>query len=474
MVDLLWMAGKAFLISLILTPIVRDIFRSYNMVDRPGLRKVHAYPIPRVGGIAIAIAYGVSLTSGLGGDSVATPSVWQLLPAAAVVFLTGLLDDFFTLKPLLKIGGLVIAASIVFFSGLRVGDLGNHPLPIWLDYPLTVFWLLLTSNALNLIDGLDGLCAGMGLMATLTLFCAALVHHNMPLAHATLPLAAALLAFLCYNINPATVFLGDSGALLIGFLLGCYGMIWTTKASTVLSMLVPLLALSIPLLDVSLSVLRRFLRHQPIFSADRRHIHHRLLDRGFSARQAVWVLYLFAALAAALALLATSPLNGMYQGGVIALFCSAAWIGIRQLRYSEFDIAGHFLFGGGFKRAVDSGLKLDRLISELERSRDEDSWWNSLVDCGADLGLTEIRWEGPHGSRVRSLSPQKESPWSFRVSVTNTDFIEIVGGLTENSSIARFHEACPDAAPDLLCQSHFATSGGYGIRFIMMKEPGNA
>jgi UDP-GlcNAc:undecaprenyl-phosphate GlcNAc-1-phosphate transferase len=291
--------------------------------------------------------------------------------------------------------------------------------------------LLLTSNALNLIDGLDGLCAGMGLMATLTLFFAAMLHHNVPLAQATLPLAAALLGFLCYNINPATVFLGDSGALLIGFLLGCYGMIWTQKASTVLSMLVPLLALSIPLLDVSLSVLRRFLRHQPIFAADRRHIHHRLLDRGFSARQAVWVLYLFAALAAALALLSTSSLGGRSQGVVIGLFCVAAWIGIRQLRYSEFDIAGHFLFGGGFKRAMDGGLKLDRLISELERSSDEDTWWNSLIACGLDLGLMEIRWDGQQGSRVRSLSPQKASSWSFRVWITNTDSIEIVGGQAE-------------------------------------------
>jgi UDP-GlcNAc:undecaprenyl-phosphate GlcNAc-1-phosphate transferase len=192
-----------------------------------------------------------------------------------------------------------------------------------------------------------------------------------------------------------------------------------------------LLALSIPLLDVSLSVLRRFLRHQPIFAADRRHIHHRLLDRGFSARQAVWVLYLFAALAAALALLSTSPLGGRYQGVVIGLFCVAAWIGIRQLRYSEFDIAGHFLFGGGFKRAMDGGLKLDRLISELERSSDEDTWWNSLTACGLDLGLTEIRWDAQQGSRVRSLSPQKASSWSFRVWITDTDSIEIVGGLAE-------------------------------------------
>jgi UDP-GlcNAc:undecaprenyl-phosphate GlcNAc-1-phosphate transferase len=434
MADLLWMAGKAFLIALILTPIVRDAFRSYNMVDRPGYRKVHVYPIPRVGGIALAIAYGGSLLSGGSTEPEYTAAIWKLLPGATLVFVTGLMDDFFQLKPVLKIIGLVTAASLVFWNGLHIGDLATQPLPLWLDYPLTVFWLLLTSNALNLIDGLDGLCAGMGLMATLTLFSAALVRHNQPLAYATFPLAGALLGFLCYNTNPATVFLGDSGALLIGFLLGCYGMIWTQKASTLLSIVVPLLALSIPLLDVSLSVLRRFLRNQPIFSADRGHIHHRLLDRGFSVRQAVWVLYLFAALTAALALLASSPLGGQYQGFVVALFCVVAWIGVRQLRYSEFDIAGHFFFGGGFKRALDSRMNLQKLLSDLERSTDPDSWWKALIDGAARLGMSEIRWIAPGGTRVETLVPGGAAAWLFRVRISETDSIEICGPFTEGAA----------------------------------------
>ena len=432
--ELLWMAGKAFLIAIILTPIVRDVFRSYNMVDRPGQRKIHAYPIPRVGGIAIAVAYGVALLTTPAVGAAAGPSVWQVLPGATVVFLTGLLDDFLPLKPVFKIVGLVVAASLVFFSGLHVGDLAGQPVPVWLDYPLTVFWLLLTANALNLIDGLDGLCAGMGLVATLTLFAAAMLRHNLPLAHATFPLVGALLGFLIYNINPATVFLGDSGALLIGFLLGCYGMIWTQKASTVLSMLVPLLALSIPLLDVSLSVLRRLLRNQPIFTADRRHIHHRLLDRGFSARQAVWALFLFAALAAALALLTISPWGGKSQIVVIVLFCAAAGIGIHQLRYWEFDIAGQLLFGGGLKRALDGRLRLERLTWELERASDEKSWWAILVEGARGLGMSEIRWVGLEGERAETLVPLATPAWTFRVSLTDVEFIEVSGAVPDASS----------------------------------------
>ncbi|MGO9011514.1 MAG: MraY family glycosyltransferase [Bryobacteraceae bacterium] len=432
--ELLWMAGKAFLIAIVLTPIVRDLFRSYRMVDRPGKRKVHIYPIPRVGGIAIAMAYGVALLTAPAAETAGAPAAWKLLPGAALVFLTGLLDDFFSLKPVFKIVGLVAAASLVFFSGLHVGGLAGQPVAVWLDYLLTVFWLLLTSNALNLIDGLDGLCAGMGLVATLTLFGAAMLRHNLPLAHATFPLVGALLGFLCYNISPATVFLGDSGALLIGFLLGCYGMIWTQKASTLLSMLVPLLALSIPLLDVSLSVLRRFLRNQSIFSADRRHIHHRLLDQGFSARQAVWVLYLFGTLAAAVALLASSPLGGKSQVVVIVMFCVAAGIGIRQLRYWEFDMVGQFLFRGGLKRALDGRLRLERLTSELERARDQKAWWTTLVEGARALGMSEIRWIGLDGARTETLAPQTAPAWTFRVPLTDAESIEVSGASPDASS----------------------------------------
>jgi UDP-GlcNAc:undecaprenyl-phosphate GlcNAc-1-phosphate transferase len=429
MIELLWMAGKAFVIAVILTPIIRDISRSFNLVDRPGHRKVHAYPMPRVGGIAIAIAYGVSLIpfTGSSGGALANsihPAL-RLIPGAALVFLIGLLDDFFSFKPIVKFSGLIVAASVVFFSGIRLGGIAEHPVPIWLDYPLTVFWLLLTSNALNLVDGLDGLCAGMGFLATLALFTAAMLHGNHPLAYVTFPLAGALLGFLCYNVAPATVFLGDSGSLLIGFLLGCYGMLWTQKSATLLSMLVPLLALSIPLMDVSLSVLRRFLRSQPIFSADRGHIHHRLLDRGFSPRQAVWVLYLFAALAAALALLASS-FGWQYQGFVVLAFCLAAWVGIRQLHYPELDIAGRLLSTSEFQRTLNVRLRIESVASVLENSVSSDAWWVALVQSLEPLGLAAMRWNSPTGIREHRNSTGPAT-WEFRVVLTTADSLEFEG-----------------------------------------------
>jgi UDP-GlcNAc:undecaprenyl-phosphate/decaprenyl-phosphate GlcNAc-1-phosphate transferase len=431
---LFWLAIKAFLMALILTPIVRDIFRSYNVVDRPGRRKVHAYPIPRVGGIPIAIAYAISLTALsqqpnglLDYDS----PLSKLIPGGATIFLIGLLDDFFNLKPLVKLAGQIAAAALVFASGLRIETIANISLPTWCSLPITLFWLLLATNALNLIDGLDGLCAGMGFLATLTLFAAALIQSNYCLAYATLPLAGALLGFLCFNFNPATVFLGDSGALTIGFLLGCYGMIWTGKTATLISVTVPLFALSVPLMDVSLSILRRSLKNHPIFGADRGHIHHRLLDRGLSPRRAVLVLYLVALLAAGIALLLIYPSLGRFQAVIIVAGLLIAWTGIHQLRYSEFDVARRLIFGGEFQRTLARRVRLEQLGADLKLATTEDDWWNILVKAARETGWVRIAWKG-QDCREKRFSNEPVA-WSFQISIREEDHICVDGGLTSPS-----------------------------------------
>ena len=453
---LLWMGLKAFFIALVLTPIIRDISRSFNVVDRPGQRKVHAHPIPRVGGVSIALAYGLAL---LPLNNSQTPlswshmDVWGVIPAAAIVVVVGLLDDLFSLKPILKLAGLVVAASVAFQHGLRVGNVAHFSLTVWIDYPLTVFWLVLTSNALNLIDGLDGLCAGMGLLSSLTLCTVAVLHKNYALAYATFPLAAALAGFLCYNFNPATVFLGDSGSLLIGFLLGAYGMFWSQKGETVLSILVPMLALSIPLLDVSLSVLRRLISGRSIFSADRGHIHHRLIDRGLSTRKAVWVLYLVGALAAALALIASSGIMGRYQGLIAVAFCAAAWVGIRNLHYAEFDIAGRLLFSAA-EPARNGAALLGRLATALEGATDEDVWWNTLVREGKSLGFAALRWPKPGGGRQADLAPGAPRGWSLEIPVAGAAAIRVDGLASQDAPHCDLPElaqivgrTCPSAQP---------------------------
>ena len=161
----------------------------------------------------------------------------------------------------------------------------------------------------------------MGLFATITVLISALMTQSLQLALVTVPLVGALLGFLRYNFDPASVFLGGiAGSLLIGFLLGCYAILWSHKSATILGMTAPLMAMSIPLLDVGLSIVRRFLRHQPIFGADRGHIHHKLLDRGLTPRRAAILLYLASGLAAAFSLLQSEVSPNEFQGLIIVLF----------------------------------------------------------------------------------------------------------------------------------------------------------
>ncbi|HUE03340.1 MAG TPA: MraY family glycosyltransferase [Bryobacteraceae bacterium] len=422
--SLLWLGFRAFIISLVLTPICRDVFRSYGVVDRPdAARKVHRYPIPRVGGLAIAIAYLVAyvLVRPEEGSPLARQLslVWKLLPGAALAFAVGLLDDLFNLRAWIKLGGQVAAAALACAGGVRILSIGGAATDGWWNIPLTILWLLACMNAFNLVDGLDGLAAGVGLFATLTVFAASMMQHNMVLAVATFPLAGALLAFLVYNFNPATIFLGDSGSLLIGFLLGCYAAIWSNKSATLLGMTAPLIALSVPLLDVALAIVRRFLRRQPIFAADRGHIHHRLLDRGLTPRRVVLVLYGLCGLAAAFSLL--QGVVHSYSGALLLVFGLFVLLGIQYLGYAEFDLAGRLLFSGEFQRSVSAQLDLQKFHTALSAAITPAACWEALREACPKFGFQQARL-CLAGEIFEYFCDESGSPgWSIRVPLANGD-----------------------------------------------------
>jgi UDP-GlcNAc:undecaprenyl-phosphate GlcNAc-1-phosphate transferase len=420
--------GYACVFSVALTPIVRDVFRSYNVVDRPGRRKVHTYPIPRIGGIPIAIAYVFALNA-LRGPVAGFPLHWlqTLLSGTAIIFVTGLVDDFLNLKPRVKFGAQIVAALVAYFNGLTLNHLGNTALPIWISLPLTVFWLLLTTNALNLIDGLDGLCGGMAFWAALTFFAVGFTHGNHILAFTALPLCLVLLGFLAFNFNPATVFLGDSGALTLGFLLGCYGIVWSRHQITAGSLAVTLLALTVPLLDLGLSIIRRTLRKQPIFSADRGHIHHMLLHRGFSVRRAALTLYAVAITGGLAGLLLSHtgpyPVLRIVIGAVLVIL---AFAGIRELRYAEFEVAGRLLFRGEFQRIFAAKLRMKQLAQALERAGSGDERWLLLVAAAGEWNCIALKWISTGGRREELLAPRTAS-WTLAVHLSETETIQLEG-----------------------------------------------
>jgi UDP-GlcNAc:undecaprenyl-phosphate GlcNAc-1-phosphate transferase len=422
----------AVVLALVLTPLVRDHVGKLGFLDHPdGVRKKHAAPIPRVGGIAIVLSYIITFAIALALPFTYTDHLHRSLPdilpltlVGSVVFLTGVLDDLIGLAAWQKLMGIVGASVLAYFAGIHVDIhlLPGLPAWPWLGFAITVLWLVGCTNAFNLIDGMDGLAAGVGMVAAITMLVAALTQSNLPLALATMPLAGCLLGFLRYNFNGASVFLGDSGSLLIGFMLGCYGALWSEKSVTLVALTVPLLAVSIPLIDVVLSILRRFLRNRPIFQADRGHIHHRLLDRGLSPKKAVLTIYGVCGVVAVLSLLA-SALHNQFSGLIVILFAGAVWIGIRQLDYTEFASAGRMFLGGKFRQIIDVETRMADFETSLSKAASMEECWAQIRAGSQGFGFHEVRMS--LCGRVfeeSSLSPTKPR-WQLRIPLANSQYV---------------------------------------------------
>lgn len=395
MFSILFVLTVSFLIAVVVTPLCRDLCFRYGWVDQPdGRRKVHTRAVPRTGGVAILISFVAALAllivSPLSGGAVVKqglPLFWRLLPAPALILAAGLLDDLIGLRPWQKLAAQVAGAGLACWGGIGIHAVAGYGLPSWSTIPITMLWLIACTNAFNLIDGLDGLAAGLGLFATLTICVGALLQNNFMLAISIVPLAGALLGFLRYNFSPATIFLGDGGSQTLGFLLGCYAVVWSQTATTLLGMTAPIMALSIPLLDVVLSVLRRLLSGRPVFDADRGHIHHRLLDRGLTPRRATLILYAVSGIGVALAVL-QSVLHHHFSGLIVLLFCAAAWIGIRLLGYVEFTEARRMVFGGLFRHLLSARLSMRHFEERLSKAASVEESWDLIRSASAELGFT--------------------------------------------------------------------------------------
>jgi UDP-GlcNAc:undecaprenyl-phosphate GlcNAc-1-phosphate transferase len=404
----------------------------WGFLDHPdGVRKKHAGPVPRVGGIAIVLSYIITFAIALALPFTYTrhlhnslPEILPLALVGSVVFLTGVLDDLIGLAAWQKLMGILGASVLAYFAGIHVDVhlLRGLPQWPWLGFAITVIWLVGCTNAFNLIDGMDGLAAGVGLVAAVTMLVAALTQSNLSLAMATMPLAGCLLGFLRYNFNGASVFLGDSGSLLIGFMLGCYGALWSEKSVTLVALTVPLLAVSIPLIDVILSILRRYLRNRPIFQADRGHIHHRLLDLGLSPKNAVLTIYGVCAVVAALSLIA-SALHNQFSGLIVLVFGGAVWIGIRQLDYTEFASASRMFLGGKFRRIIDIETRMTDFEGSLAKATSMEECWAQIRKGGLDFGFHEVRMS--LNGRVfeeACMGPAKPR-WQLRIPLPNSQYV---------------------------------------------------
>ena len=399
----------ALVASLVLTPLVRSVAFAKGVVARTGGRHIHAGRIPRIGGIALALGWCLALLAFLPLHTLGTDALehsraqfFGILAGALLLCGVGAVDDIRGLRVHVKLAAQLVVAVLAYTCGVRVDAIflpfvGTLSMGVF-ALPVTVLWIVGITNAVNLIDGLDGLAAGVSLFAAVTGFVVAIQNGSLLIALALSALMGILVGFLFYNWSPARVFMGDSGSYFLGYVLATTSLAGSVqqKTSTAVSLLVPMVALGLPIFDTLFSMLRRFLERRPIFSPDRGHIHHRLLELGLTHRRAVVVLYGVSVAFACCAVLMS--FGGGWGNGGALLIATLVLLGLmRQTGYVD------YLHRRGRTEArIYDGLteRLRRALPEVlvgfESSEDEPDALRVLRRTMGDTGCSaiEVRTQG--------------------------------------------------------------------------------
>lgn len=331
--NLFLLSLAAAVISFAVTPIVKKIAFKTGVIDIPkGGRKIHKKPIPLLGGVGIYLAFIVMVF--LKSTEVSTEE-WGILLGGFIIMIGGIMDDKWELRPYQKMLFQISASIILIIMGLKIdiitnpfGDVVPYLNTGYLSIPLTIIWVIGITNALNLIDGLDGLAAGVALISCLTILFIAIIKARTGAALLTAILSGAIAGFLPFNFNPATIFLGDTGAQLLGFLLAAISIEGAIKSATIFSIVVPILTMGLPIFDTIFAIIRRKINGKPIMQADRGHLHHRLLDMGLNQKQAVLVMYAISTVLSVVAIMSiqlNSSASYYLLASVILLIVLICW-----------------------------------------------------------------------------------------------------------------------------------------------------
>ncbi len=285
------------ILSAAITPFVVKLAYILGAVDKPNARRVNIKPMPTMGGLAIFIAFNFA-TFVLLREQFPTHELFSVFLAECIIILTGIIDDIRELSPKAKLAGILAAALVIYFlAGIRMNEVtlpffGSFELGWW-SLPITIIWIIAITNAVNLIDGLDGLATGVSIIALFTMGIMAYFFLNMTNVYVAIwifAMVAALVGFLPHNFHPASIFLGDTGSLFIGFMMAVFSL-KGLKNVTFVTLLMPVVIMGVPITDTVYAILRRLLNKKPIMQADKHHLHHRLMQLGLSHRQTVLVIY---------------------------------------------------------------------------------------------------------------------------------------------------------------------------------------
>ena len=330
-IHLLLTIAVAFIISFAATPIVKSFAQKVGAMDVPGeARRVHDHPIPRMGGLAIFLGFLLSVLLFVDID----PQLQGILLGCVIIVATGAIDDIVSLNAWVKLFLQIAAALVAVLHGVRIEVMANPVFWSSTEYwilgswaiPITILWIVGITNSVNLIDGLDGLAVGVSTISSITMLVIALLVADAHVALVLAALAGACVGFMPYNLNPAKIFMGDTGSLLLGYVLATTSVMGLFKFYAIVSFAVPLLALAVPLFDTIFAFCRRILHGQSPFHADRGHFHHRLIDMGLSQKQAVAVLYSISAILGLSAVVITT--SGELKALILILgfcLCAVLW-----------------------------------------------------------------------------------------------------------------------------------------------------
>jgi UDP-GlcNAc:undecaprenyl-phosphate GlcNAc-1-phosphate transferase len=428
MAYLLAFLGCLFL-SIVLTWCVREIANARGWIHVPTSdRHMHTMPMPRLGGIAIYFSFlsvvvlAMVVPHLLGAASqLPTKQVTGLLGPALIIFLLGLFDDVHPLNAYWKFAIETLAAIWLYAGGYGIHNLelihGGQVLAWIYCLPLTVLWVLLITNAFNLIDGLDGLAAGSALFSTIVVFVMSLIVPNAFVGFLTAALAGATLGFLKFNFHPASIFLGDSGSLFIGFMLAALALAGSQKAPTIVAVAIPIVSLAFPILDVALAVIRRFLAGKRLFDGDKFHIHHKLVKLGLSQRDAVLTLYGVTAGFGFLSLVLLQQRRAIAL--VLAITGIGIFLGIQQLRYHEFAELRSVLQRVTRRRQILANhVAIRQAAEKLNECQNLGSICQILRDTLEPIGFDAVRFlkSGNNGFSTSMLQPMRHLPdgtWLF-------------------------------------------------------------
>lgn len=432
MIELSLVLIASFLCAIVLTPLVRSLAIKFDIVDHPdGHRKLHGRIIARAGGTAVLISVLLVCSGALLRYDISALDSTHLVPFIALlsvmvgIWLLGLADDIWTLRGRQKLLGQILLATILAFSGFQIGSMQLFGIQIELGalaIPASIIWLLATTNALNLIDGSDGLCSTLGAVICGSLGVLASVNGHFAEAAIAFAFCGALLGFLVFNFPPASIFLGDSGSLLIGMVTGALAIRCSLKGPASVAFLAPLAILSLPLLDSCMAIVRRKLTGRSIYTTDRAHLHHTLKNKGLGDRGLLLAVAVLSLITAAGAL-AGQMLGRDWLAPVSVAVVFGILVTTKAFGYAEVILVarkGSHFAKSLLQPASRGGADTHEKAVRLQGTRQWETVWETLVEFAETEGLCKVHmdlnvpWleEGYHGTWQRSKMPDRHERWT--------------------------------------------------------------